>query len=112
MNEDDPMSLAYHSVNIMVKMNTSDIPDSPGADIGITFSEFGLEKHAETIESLHIGDHINFNATLISLGDRNHLHHARAFDIEKDGGHMDVQAHAHNSGRYKLKLAHNETGST
>jgi len=25
LNEDDPMSLAYHSANIMIKMNTSDI---------------------------------------------------------------------------------------
>ena len=65
------------------------------------------------IEELHIGDHIVFNATLVSLGDRHHLHHLRAFDIEKVEGHMDVQAHAQSAGRYKLKLAHNEsTNST
>ena len=61
------------------------------------------------IEELHIGDHINFNATLVSLGDRHHLHHLRAFDIEKADGHMDVQAHAQSAGRYKLKLAHNNS---
>lgn len=81
LNEDDPLSLAYHSANIMVKMETSDIPDSHGADIGITFSEMSLEKHGDIIEDLHIGDHIKFNATMISLGDRHHLHHLRAFDI-------------------------------
>jgi len=58
------------------------------------------------IENLHIGDHVAFNATLISLGDRHHLHHLRAFNIEKVEGHMDVQAHAHTQGRYKLILNH------
>ena len=109
LNEDDPLSLAYHSANIMVKMEPSDIPDGHGADIGITFSEAGLEKHGDIIEDLHIGDHIKFNATMISLGDRHHLHHLRAFDIAKVSGHMDVQAHTHSSGRYKLKLAHDES---
>ena len=109
LNEDDPLSLAYHSANIMVKMDDPDIPDGHGADIGLTFSELGLERHSEVIENLHIGDHIKFNGTMISLGDTHHLHHLRAFGIEKIDGHMDVQAHAHTSGRYKLKLAHNET---
>ena len=112
LNEDDPMSLAFHSANIMVKMNESDIPDGHGADIGLTFSEPSLERHSDVIENLHIGDHIAFNATLISMGDQHHLHHLRAFDIEKIDGHMDVQAHAHTGGRYKLKLAHNETDQT
>jgi hypothetical protein len=109
LNDDDPLSLSYHTTNIMVKMETPDIPDGHGADIGVTLSEANLEKYSDTIESLKIGDHINFNATLISLGDRHHLHHLKAFNIEKIPGHMDVQAHAHTGGRYKLKLAHNET---
>ena len=93
----------------MVKMDESDIPDGLGADLGVTLSESNLEKNAPIIENLHIGDHINFNATLISLGDRHHLHHLRAFNIEKIEGHKDVQAHAHAGGRYKLKLEHNTT---
>jgi hypothetical protein len=109
LNEEDPLSLSYHSANIMVKMTESDITGGNGADLGLTFSELSLERNSEAIEDLHIGDHINFNATLISLGDPHHLHHLRAFDIQKIEGHMDVQAHTHNNGRYKLKLAHNET---
>ena len=27
LNEDDPMSLAYHTANIMIKMETSDMPE-------------------------------------------------------------------------------------
>lgn len=74
----------------MVKMAESDIPDGVGADLGVTLSESNLEKYSNVIEDLHIGDHIRFNATLISLGDRHHLHHLRAFNIEKIDGHMDV----------------------
>lgn len=111
LNEDDPLSLNYHSANIMVKMNVSDITNGHGADLGVTFSELNLERHSDVIDSLHIGDHIAFNATILSLGDSHHLHHLRAFDIKKIDGHMDVQAHTHNTGRYKLKLAHNETES-
>ena len=74
----------------MVKMETSDIPDGVGADLGVSLSESNLEKYSDEIESLHIGDHVKFNATLISLGDRHHLHHLSAFNIEKIEGHMDV----------------------
>jgi len=81
LNEEDPLSLSFHSANIMVKMNDSDISGGHGADIGLTFSEPSLERHSDVIEELLIGDHIAFNATLISLGDQHHLHHLRAFDI-------------------------------
>lgn len=71
----------YHSADIMVKMEIPDIPDGHGADVGVTLSESNIEKYAETIDSLHIGDHITFNATIMSLGDKVHLHHLRAFGI-------------------------------
>ena len=48
-------------------MEESDIPDGVGADLGVTLSESNLEKYSTVIESLHIGDHIQFNATLIFL---------------------------------------------
>ena len=107
-NDDEPMSVNYHQANILVKMESSDIPNGLGADIGVTMSQFNLEKYSYVVENLHIGDHIKFNATMISLGDQHHLHHFRAFGIEKIDGHMDVQAHAHSGGRYKLRL-HNIT---
>ena len=109
LNDDDPMSLAYHSANILVKMELSDIPHGEGADFGVTMSEFNVERFGDEIEQLHLGDHITFNGTLISLGDRHHLHHIRAFGIKKIDGHMDVHAHAHSQGRYKLKVEHNIT---
>ena len=58
LNDDDPLSMAYHTAQIMVKMEQADIPDGQGADLGVTFSEAGLEKYSSVIEELHIGDHI------------------------------------------------------
>ena len=69
LNDEDPLSIHYHSADIMVKMATPDIPDSHGADLGVTLSESNIEKYSNVIDNLHIGDHIAFNATLISLGD-------------------------------------------
>ena len=71
-------------------MNSSDTPDSHGADLAITFSEFNMEKYSEVIEGLHTGDHIKFNATMITLGDSYHLHHLRGWGIQKLSGHKDV----------------------
>jgi len=62
-------------------MDPDDTVDHHGPDLGLTFSERSLERHAKEIEDLHIGDAIKFNATLLSLGDRHHLHQLRAFDI-------------------------------
>ena len=56
MNDDDPLSMNYHSADIMVKMETSDIPNGHGADVGVTISEANIEKYADAIDSLHIGD--------------------------------------------------------
>ena len=109
LNDDDPLSLQYHTANILVKMEIPDMPEGNGADIGLSMSEANVEKYADEIDNLQIGDKIAFNATLISLGDRNHLHHLRAFNIKKTEGHMDLHGHAHIQGRYKVKQNNNET---
>lgn len=108
LNEEDPLSMSYHSSYMLVKMNNSDIIEGHDSDLGLTFSEPSLERNSDVIEDLHIGDHVKFNATLISLGDRHHLHHLRAFDIKKLDGHMDVKPHGAHTGRYKVKY-NNET---
>ena len=74
-----------------------------GADLGITFSERGFERYSNTIEDLKMGDHVRFNATLWSIGDTVHLHHLKAFFIEKTEGHMDVHALTSSKGRYKVR---------
>ena len=50
LNDDDPMSMAYHSANILIKMEGSD--ENTGADLGISFSEVNVEKYADIIEGL------------------------------------------------------------
>ena len=90
-------------------MNTSDSPDGKGADLGLTFSEYNMERFSDVIENLKTGDHIKFNGTLITLGDSYHLHHLRGWGIEKLQGHKDVWAHAHRMGRYKVRYQHNES---
>ena len=72
-------------------------------------SEMNVEKNAELLESLHLGDRIAFNATLISIGDLHHLHHLRAWGIKKLDGHADIHAYAHKTGRYKLKYDFDES---
>ena len=50
LNDDDPLSLAYHSADILVKMELSDIPLGEGADFGVTMSEFNVERYGDEIE--------------------------------------------------------------
>ena len=50
-------------------MDPSDTVSGKGADLGLTFSEFNMEKFADVIESLKTGDHIKFNGTMITLAD-------------------------------------------
>eukprot|EP00352_Strombidinopsis_acuminata_P006865 CAMPEP_0176367694 /NCGR_PEP_ID=MMETSP0126-20121128/22067_1 /TAXON_ID=141414 ORGANISM="Strombidinopsis acuminatum, Strain SPMC142" /NCGR_SAMPLE_ID=MMETSP0126 /ASSEMBLY_ACC=CAM_ASM_000229 /LENGTH=151 /DNA_ID=CAMNT_0017725633 /DNA_START=806 /DNA_END=1261 /DNA_ORIENTATION=+ len=97
--------MAYHSASMLIKMDGDDIENSHGADIGLSLSERVLNANRDMIDSLRKGDHIKFNSTIQSIGDRNHLHHLHTFELEKLDGHKDVEAHAHANGRYKLAAA-------
>ena len=92
------MNYAYHSTTIMIKMDPEEMEHGP--DLGLSLSERVLAKHKDEIDQFHKGDHIQFNATLLSMGDQQHLHHLHAFDIKKIPGHKDVEAHIHATGRY------------
>lgn len=67
-----------------------------------------MATYKNEIDKLHRGDHIRFNATILSMGDTQHLHHLHAFSIEKIEGHKDVDAHVHAGGRYKFKTVQHE----
>ena len=94
-NEENPMSIAYHSANLLVKMDHDDRVGVHGPDLGLSISESMLSQISEQIGSLHRGDHIRFNATMQSMGDNSHLHHLHLYDLEKIDGHRDVEAHAY-----------------
>lgn len=74
----------------------------------MSLSEKVLTLYKEVIDDLKRGDHIRFNATVLSMGDTQHLHHLHVFAIEKLEGHKDVEAHVHSGGRYKFKSVTHE----
>ena len=101
---DDPMSLGYDSASIEIKMNEDDREGVHGPDIGLSMPEHLVRKFSEEVGSLHRGDHVQFNATIHTMGDAHHLHHLHVFGIKKLEGHRDVEAHAHSNGRYKVRI--------
>mmetsp|Transcript_39383 Transcript_39383/g.29094 ORF Transcript_39383/g.29094 Transcript_39383/m.29094 type:complete len:259 (+) Transcript_39383:208-984(+) len=103
LNEEDSLNFAYHSSNIMIKMEPAEQDGIAGADLGLSLSERVLTLFKDEINGLHRGDHIRFNATIQSMGDSQHLHHLHTFEIQKLEGHKDVEAHVHAGGRYKFK---------
>ena len=70
----------------------------------MSLSERVLAINKDEIDTFKKGDHIRFNATLLSMGDQGHLHHLHVFDVKKIEGHMDVEAHVHPGSRYKFKV--------
>ena len=107
LNEEDAINFAYHSSSIMIKMEPEDQEGGHGADLGLSLSERVLADYKDIIDNLHRGDHIRFNATILSMGDTQHLHHLHAFSFEKIPGHKDVEAYVNMAGRYKFKsLSH------
>lgn len=104
VNEDDPMTMAYHSGSILIKMDLDDRTGEHGADLGLSLSDHTLSEYASELSDLKRGDHVRFNATLASIGDASHLHHLHAFYLQKLDGHRDVEAHATSGGRYKVKI--------
>jgi len=66
-----------------------------------------LTEYKDVIDTFKRGDHIRFNATILQMGDTQHVHHLHLFAVEKLEGTMDVEAHVHSGGRYKFKsLSH------
>ena len=69
LNEEDTLNFAYHSTSIMVKMEPEDNDGGHGADLGLSLSEKILTEYKTTIDELHRGDKVRFNATILSMGD-------------------------------------------
>jgi len=104
VNDDDPMTMVYHSGDILIKMDLDDREGMHGADIGLSLSDKTMTLYADELSNLKRGDHVRFNSTIASMGDATHLHHMHTFFIEKLEGHRDVEAHAASGGRYKVKI--------
>ena len=50
-------------------MQPADIEGAHGPDLGLSLSERILTINKDEIDGFHRGDHIRFNATLLSMGD-------------------------------------------
>ncbi|CAG9310116.1 unnamed protein product [Blepharisma stoltei] len=83
-----------HAVILLVKMipSESDIH----ADLILSMDDHDFQKNIQALSSLDKGSEFRFNATFISVGDENSLHHLHADSIEKLSGFMAIPAHLHN----------------
>ena len=57
LNEDDPLSMAFHAASILVKMEEDD-HEHNGADLGLSVSEKVLTKYNHVVDNLHRGDYL------------------------------------------------------
>jgi hypothetical protein len=64
LNDDDVMSMNYHSATILIKMDEDDHEGVHGADLGISFSERNLRELSGVLDGLHRGDYIEFKSSL------------------------------------------------
>ena len=58
LNDDDPMSMAFHSASLLIKMDKDDRDGVHGPDLGLSLSEHVLTIFSEEVGSFHRGDHI------------------------------------------------------
>ena len=98
---DDMVNKHFHESSILVKMQPPD--NINGISLGLTFSEHSFAESMDVIKTLELGQHIGFNATIMGMGDSNHVHHLHAFGVEILDGKIEVPALVHNHGRYKYK---------
>lgn len=56
--------MGYIAANILVKMDTNDEEGVYGADLGLSISRETLTQMADTLEKLHTGDKIEFEASI------------------------------------------------
>lgn len=91
-----------HKATILLKMEPGD-QDAGGADLGLSLTEHNFHLNRDALDSIRVGDELQFNATIASMGDQHHVLHMHAFQLERTGGHKDVSAHIHAGARYKFK---------
>lgn len=80
MEDEASMNYYQHTASILVKMTPGDQSEmSNDADLALSFSYHVYMLHRDVLDSLHRGDKVAFNATLMSMGDSVHLHHCHTF---------------------------------
>ena len=90
-----------HAAVILVKMQPSE--SDIHADLILSMDDHDFYGNTAQLASLDRGSHFRFNATFVSPGNEQQLHHLHAHSIEKVEGFMEIQEHVHNvNHRYNL----------
>lgn len=91
-----------HAVVLLVKMEPSE--SDIHADLILSMSDTSFYANRPALASLDRGSHFRFNATFVSPGNEQQLHHLHADYIEKIDGFLEIPPHVHNANyRYTLK---------
>lgn len=91
-----------HAVIVLVKMQPSE--SDIHADLILSIDEADFLESKSQLALLERGSHFIFNATFMTLGNADQLHHLHAFYIRKIDGFMEISPHVHNvNNRYNLK---------
>jgi hypothetical protein len=97
-------------VTIVVKM----LPDEGRGtkpNLILSLSEVHLNELKPTAKKLKIGSHIEFDATMMSLGSSNDMHHMHVFDLrildddypQKLPGYVKIGASRYRVGKMRVK---------
>lgn len=96
-----------HAVVILVKMQPSE--SDIHADLILSMDDSDFYLNTAALASLSRGDKFKFNATFVSPGNEQQLHHLHAHYIEKLEGRIEIPAHVHNvNQRYNLNTRSNQ----
>lgn len=63
-DDDGSSQSMFHAATVLVKMNSNDQEGVNGADLGLSMSEEALSLNQDTLNQLHTGDYIEFDATI------------------------------------------------
>lgn len=100
-----------HAIVMLVKMDPSE--SDIHADLILSMDESVFHYSKDQLKSLDRGSRFRFNATFVSIGNEQQLHHLHALGIEKIEGFMEIPEHVHNvNHRYTLKSQNNAITSS
>jgi hypothetical protein len=91
-----------HAVVLLVKMQPSE--SDIHADLILSMDLHHFHHSKDVVEKLEKGKHFKFNATFVSPGNEQQLHHLHAHGILEDEGFLEIPDHVHSvNHRYSLK---------
>ena len=97
-----------HAVVILVKMQPSE--SDIHADLILSMDDDDFRASTSALASLDRGNRFKFNATFVSVGNEQQLHHLHAHSIEKIEGYLEIPPHVHNvNHRYNLNTQNSQT---